>query len=335
MDKKTMAVMSSGSIALGMGHIMRTLAIADKMRKHFNVIYICKSDKEYETGIKELKRRGYPVYYEEDKVFADIILVDSYDMTEQKLSSLRKKYGKLIYIDDLHCLDYYDCDIIINKTLRAKELKYPAPPDCKILLGTEYALLRSEFQRVTLPLVNENVKNVLITMGGTDPKGTSVKVLNILKKEPFTFFVAVSGGFSDSLKEKLNHLACENENIILKRNPNMAELIAGCDLAITANGGTSQEIASLGVPSIALSIVDNQNEDLAFGERTDLFLYAGREENLTSEKLISLFYRLVNDFNLRREMSEKQKSVINRNGADLVEKEILNLGRCPNPPAFL
>ena len=58
MSKKTMAIMCSGSFLLGMGHIMRTLVIAEAVKNLFNIVYISKSSKEYAAGVNELKKRG-------------------------------------------------------------------------------------------------------------------------------------------------------------------------------------------------------------------------------------------------------------------------------------
>lgn len=323
MSKKTMAIMCSGSFLLGMGHIMRTLVIAEAVKNLFNIVYISKSSKEYAAGVNELKKRGYDVYYEEDGIDADILLADSYDMTEIRLSELRKKYGRLIYIDDLHCLSYYDCDIIINKCFMAENLIYNTPKECEILLGTKYALLRSEFQNASPTAVKEKAENVLITMGGTDPKNTSVKILNILKDCPYTFNVAVGNSFSETGKSNLKNLTVSNKNIILHMNPKMAELISKCDLAVTANGGTTHEIASLGVPQISLSIAENQNAPMKFGENNGLFIYAGKEEDIIPQDFLFLFNSLMVDFEKRKQISETEKQIVNKNGVSLIAQIII------------
>lgn len=325
MSKKTIAVMCSGSVSVGMGHIMRTLVIADKMKERFNIIYIRESGKEYGIGEDKIKKSGYSLYSDEDKVYADTLIADTYDMTEDKLSKLRKRYNRLIYIDDLHCLSFYDCDMIINKNFNAENLIYKAPPECKKLLGTKYALLRYEFQTAHNITIKEKAENVLITMGGTDPENTSVKILNILKSEPYIFNVAVSRGFSERTKSELEYLAAENDNIVLHKDPEMADLISKCDFAVTANGGTTHEIASLGVPQIAVSVAENQNMELNFGENNGMLVYGGKEEDIIPEKFLSAFNSLISNYEKRKQLSESEKNTVNKNGIILVEKEIVKL----------
>lgn len=320
-----MAIMCSGSLTIGMGHIMRTLVIAEKLKNNFDIYYICKKGNEYKYGVNFIKNAGYPVYYKETAPAADILLLDSYNVNEATLSSLRKTYGKLIYIDDLAALSFYDCDIIINKDFMAKNIrhKYNTPPECELLLGADYALLREEFQKALPITIKKDVKNVLITMGGTDPKNTSVKILNIIKNNNFVFNVAVSNGFSEKTKNELNLLSKGNKNIILHQNPKMSKLMSQSDIAITACGGTTQEIASIGLPQIAIAVADNQKHPLCFGEENDIFIYGGNDSEIKNEDFFNLFISLSKDYERRKNLSKKQKNTINKNGVNFVEKAIL------------
>ena len=147
-------------------------------------------------------------------------------------------------------------------------------------------------------------------------------MLNILKSQPYNFHIAVSNGFSEKTKNDLKMLSSENKNIILHNDPKMSELISICDIAITANGGTAQEIASLGIPQFAISVADNQNSDMEFGESNGLYIYIGKEKDLPAEKFVALFNSLVKDFEKRKKLSNSEKEKINRFGVDLIEAEI-------------
>lgn len=323
--KKTIAIKCSGSLSLGMGHIMRTMVIAEELKKTCDVFYISKSNFEYQSGVKKIKDLGFDVYYDEDDVSADFLIFDSYDVTEKMLSDLRKKYHRLMYIDDLKSLSFYDCDILLNKSLNVENLKYPVDDKCVVLLGTKYALLREEFRVAPSVTVKEKVENVFITMGGTDPKNTSVKILNILKNEPFRFNVAFSSGFSDKTKADLQRLAKENSNIVLYPNPKMADLISKSDIAITACGGTLQEIASMGLPQIGVTVASNQETNMTFGEENNLFVFGGYESEISEIAFLELFNSVVYNFDKRVKLSENEKKTVNKDGVQLIVNEILKL----------
>lgn len=325
MNKKTIGIKCDGSPSLGMGHIMRTLVIAEELKKIFNIIYICKNENEYIYGTGELIKKGYKVFYENEKIYADMLILDTYEADEVMLSDLRKKYGKLMYIDDLNAFSFYDCDILLNRNLGAENLSYNTPKECKILSGAKYSLLRKEFRTASLPEIRQNIKDILITMGGTDPCNTSIKILNIVKNLPYNFHIAVSPGFSTGTKKDLELLSAKHTNIILHHNPLMANLMCICDMAVTACGGTVQELASLGIPQIGISVAQNQEYGLKSGEYNGLFVYAGNEKHINPETFIKLFLSIADNYEYRKEMSKEGKKLINRNGITLIEKEIKNL----------
>lgn len=325
MNKKIIAISCNGSPSIGMGHIMRTLVIAEELKKNFSVIYICEKGKEYACGRDEIIKRGYNIFYSDEKISADMLILDTYDVNEDMFSTLRKKYNKLMYIDDLKTLSFYDCDILLNRNFGAETISYSAPPECKILLGTNYSLLRNEFRTAPFPKIRQNIKEILITMGGTDPHNTSIKVLSILKSFPYNFHIAVGSGFSNNNKRELKKLSDKYANITIHLNPQMANLMCQCDIAITACGGTTHELASLGIPQIGISIASNQEYNLKFGEYNGLFVYAGNEKYLSSKIFINLFLSVANNYEYRKKMSDKSKKLINRNGVALIEEEIKNL----------
>ena len=84
------------------------------------------------------------------------------------------------YIDKAH-----DCDLLLNQNLGVSAEDY-APgllaPDCTLLTGTRYALLRPEFARARPgALARRHARaadrRILVTMGGVDPDNATGAVL--------------------------------------------------------------------------------------------------------------------------------------------------------------
>ena len=87
-------------------------------------------------------------------------------------------------IDDIAHLDHYVADIILNQNINAKELSYSCELGSKLLLGTDYVLLRDEFLTYkNLKRESPKVaKKILITMGGSDPDNMSLNILESLNQ---------------------------------------------------------------------------------------------------------------------------------------------------------
>lgn len=168
---------------IGIGHLMRCLAIADTMRSlGEKVIFIiadhCCENKIHALGFETicLESQWDSLESEIDKLRALIrnrsiesLVIDSYFVTKFYLERIRE-LTRVIYIDDLNAM-IYPVDLLINYNIYADELNYPqryhdAGLNTEFALGCTYAPLRREFlnlERVTKP----KISRVLITSGGT------------------------------------------------------------------------------------------------------------------------------------------------------------------------
>lgn len=80
---------------------------------------------------------------------AEGVVVDSYNVGAGHFSKLRsaKTIGtRLVVIDDFAAHDFYDCDAVINFTVGASRLPYPAGPEIRYL-GPEYFPARRWLRR--------------------------------------------------------------------------------------------------------------------------------------------------------------------------------------------
>ena len=143
------------------------------------------------------------------------------------------------------------------------------PKHCKTLFGPRYALLRREFiDRKPRDRIEERCERILVFWGGTDPVNMTETMFDALvdrrfKSQKFTVVM----GANNSRKEKVIERARNTKNVkCLVQVDNMAQLMDESDLFFGAGGTVTWERCRLGLPSIVVSIADNQiesNKDLA------------------------------------------------------------------------
>jgi UDP-2,4-diacetamido-2,4,6-trideoxy-beta-L-altropyranose hydrolase len=160
---------------------------------------------------------------------------------------------------------------LLDQNYGSTKSKYQGlvPQACNVLAGADYALLRSEFVQwreysLKRRARQQEIKTILVTLGGVDPDNYTGKVLQELAKtelDASTEVVVVMGATAPHLAS----IQQQAEKIPLKTTvktnvTNMAEIMANADLAIGAAGATSWERCCLGLPTIQLVIAENQRQ---------------------------------------------------------------------------
>ena len=112
-------------------------------------------------------------------------------------------------------------------------------------------------------------------------------------------------------------------------NLNMSMVAGASDLIISRAGSTIFEIANWGLPSIIIPITDSNGDH----QRLNAYNYARsgaatviEEVNLSPNILLSEIERVMNDKNMIKKMSDGAKSFTKTNAADLIAREIINIG---------
>ncbi|MCL1917798.1 MAG: UDP-2,4-diacetamido-2,4,6-trideoxy-beta-L-altropyranose hydrolase [Peptococcaceae bacterium] len=292
-----------GNPAIGTGHIMRCLSIADAM---------CLRGQETTFIVGEdhmaplFSERGYPVVVLNsrgdtlgnalawDTLESEIptltaliksqnikkLLIDSYFVTPaylQKLCGLTY----VAYIDDLDAF-HYPCHMLINYNCYYDQFDYPRYyPQTKLLLGCQYAPLRGEFQNLSRRVLHRNVGSVLITTGGNDSRNIAGKLVRRAKNAQGPqgpqglqdsqgsqglknlVFHIVAGSFNPYINE-LRQMEKEYEDVFIHSSvQTMSQLMLDCDIAVSAGGSTLYELCACGTPTVAFALAENQLDGVA------------------------------------------------------------------------
>jgi spore coat polysaccharide biosynthesis predicted glycosyltransferase SpsG len=183
-----------------------------------------------------------------------------------------------------------------------------------IYTGHKYYILKDEFYFQPSKIIKNNVSNVLITFGGTDPNNFTEKVLDSILSTNYEGRINVILGLGYlNLDEIISKYESNPSVQIYKNVSNISEFMFKADIIFTSAGRTMYEICSLGVPTICLC--QNERElSHVFGSKEHGFINLGLGENIENSEITDEFVKLVNDYDLRVEMNEKMLAVDLKNG---------------------
>lgn len=299
-------VRADASSQLGSGHVLRSFALTDELRRRGGeVVFVCADAPGHLA--EWIRARGYPVRMipapaspvadvqaTREVVAADgpfdWLWVDHYHLDARWERAARGLARRTAAIDDMADRPH-DVDLFVDYTHPASEAAlYDAllPARTHRLLGHDYVFLRQEFTERPVPARDyATVKRLLIMQGGSDPPGMTDRVLDALDAPEFAdLWVDVAVGLSNlrlaALRRRLTD--CPNRQLHVQ-HPRPSDLMRQADLCIGAGGVTSWERCYLGLPTLAIVIVDNQmhitNMLAAYGALRNL----GRGENLSTTAL--------------------------------------------------
>jgi len=213
------------------------------------------------------------------------LIVDHYGLDARWESALRPYARRLIVIDDL-ADRAHDCDLLIDQNLSLFPGRYSGlvPVHCAQLLGPRYALLRDEFIRHARLKRDRPapVERVFVFFGGSDPHNLTAAALSALSSPRLRHLhVDVVVGMNNSHSAQLRRQCADRASTTLYGSlPHLADVMARADLAIGAAGATNWERMCLGLPSIVVSIAENQRAGAAALASEGLITYLGDSDQI-------------------------------------------------------
>lgn len=282
---------ADASSAIGTGHVMRCLTLADWLRRRgAQTKFICRHLTEG-TRSRILAARheleqlpasrdpgpaaGGPAHaswlgvdqHEDARATLeslgdriDWLVVDHYAIDARWESELRGVAQRLMVIDDL-ADRRHDCDLLLDQTDEADRYTNLLPQTCERLLGPRYALLRPEFSeaRETLRQRDGSIRRLLIFLGGTDPGDITAAALEAAcRVRPPQCVIDLVIGADNPHRSRLLERVKRLDDVVVRENPAMSQLFALADLAVGAGGTTSWERAAIGLPTIVIPVAANQ-----------------------------------------------------------------------------
>lgn len=196
-----------------------------------------------------------------DRTPVDWLVVDHYALDQEWESALRGHCRHVMAIDDLADRKH-DCDLLLDQNFRRQyEDRYEGlvPPHCVLLEGPFYALLRPEYARLRADVIpRSTLRRILIYFGGSafaDFTASVVDAVLSLGLPEFEIDVVVGAG---AKRSDIDAMSAAEGVRVHQQVSSLANLIAEANLGIGAVGATSWERLCLGLPTIAVTLADNQ-----------------------------------------------------------------------------
>ncbi|HBR94200.1 MAG TPA: UDP-2,4-diacetamido-2,4,6-trideoxy-beta-L-altropyranose hydrolase [Opitutae bacterium] len=264
--------------ALGTGHVMRMIALAqgylrrggsvslasvncpeklvERVRSHgithHTIIAAQPGDTDDAQQTAELAK----------ELDAEWLVVDGYHF-DYEYQKYVKQFGfSLLCTDDHGYSDCWHCDVILNQNLDAN-LRIDYKNDLlntKVLSGPAYCLLREEFlDAQTEKCTWGSIECLLVTLGGSDLENATEATLQLVDQaceRPLNIRVLV--GADNPHLERLRVFESHHNVEVVQNATNMPEQYAWADGIISAGGSTCWEWLYWGLPGAIVTIADNQ-----------------------------------------------------------------------------
>jgi UDP-2,4-diacetamido-2,4,6-trideoxy-beta-L-altropyranose hydrolase len=246
------------------------MTIANELdQKSYSCHFICKELTQSSRAL--ITDKGYKFYLEdnEDGVLTilknlnpDYLIVDHYGLDAKFESKAHTFSKRILVIDDMADRSHF-CDFLLDQGPLRTEADYKPwiNPECKLLLGSDYTLIKPEFRKLRKSHINSWRKG-LISFGGSDPDNITLMILEALdnqldmKNIKWTIIAGALNQHWRTLKKFISHNQMDIR--LIKQTNQIAALMANHDFAIGAAGSMAWERACIGIPSLTIPIEYNQ-----------------------------------------------------------------------------
>lgn len=326
----------------GLGHVMRCIALAQSfVAKGVQVAFACSK----QDGVIHVKSVGFDAIdlcslSDRDQIAAissqfrsdtlSLIIADSYEFSASYLEALNN-IAPTAYIDDLHTPEL-NISAILNGNITADSSFYSKryeQSSTRLLIGPKYNILRSEFYGQKSIQIKDKIKRVLVTSGGSDPHGASIRITEtLLECEPLynAEIVVMAGPLSNSVSQLQSISANHPSVTVLQNASNVAELMRSCDMAIAAAGGTMNELCACGVPSVVYALANNQvRAAFSFSNKRCALDGGAVWDTDFSSRIKNCSEELAHSRDLRLNISNNAHALFDGTGANRVATELLAL----------
>ncbi len=322
---------------IGAGHVMRCLALARQWLQAGGRVALVQTEigaplveRLLQEGVELLPILAVAGSQEDARetvahaqaLGSSWIVADGYGFDAAWQQQIKVAGLHLLLLDDYGHARHYHADVILNQNAAASaELYANRDAHTRLLLGSKFALLRREFVegRAAPREIAAKATRILVTLGGSDPGDVTATVVAALALLPEIEAVIVVGGGNPRLDSIRASVDAHGGALRLVVNPpDMAELMAWADVAVSAAGSTAWELACMGLPAALIVVADNQAGIATALARAGVSINLGPHTALDPEHIAATLRDWLPDQARRKTMSLDGRRMIDGQGAKRV-----------------
>jgi len=298
--KKKIVFRCDASTEIGMGHLIRSLTVANELSRRNIIIFAS----EINQTNSFINKNNFDIFKKKDNeseeffltrvtnnLRPDILYIDKkYNYKSGFLNDLKKKNVKIVMMDNL-CEGLLHCDeIIFHNMYVDNNLLKKCIPNEKIGIvksGPGFIILRDDILDIKNKIERDlhNPPNIIVTTGGSDPKGILIKISEWLKYMNLIANIYLLVGNTFRFKDKLDEIREKLPNNFHFVPYSVQEFIKA-DIVICNFGVTLYEMIYLQIPTICISnSVENANDSMAINEKYNVYKDIGYIDDINKSDL--------------------------------------------------
>lgn len=267
----------------GMGHFFRALNILEYLRHEGESAIVCINEDERSLRLLDERNVVYEVVDYGDvsgnwekrlihKYHIDVWFLDKFETGRELAAHVKNEGILLAAVDDrgqgAELADLHFCSMLFHG-LRGK----------KIYTGKDYMILNPEIAKYRRQ--RTALKKILVTLGGSDTYGVTVKIVQILKRKGYGADIIIGPNFRhiEQLRKAIDETFTVYETV-----PSLIAKFNEYDLAVTGGGVTGFEANASGLPCLIIASelheIENGRYLAGFGGARFAGYYKNMEESV-------------------------------------------------------
>jgi UDP-2,4-diacetamido-2,4,6-trideoxy-beta-L-altropyranose hydrolase len=328
---------------VGFGHMIRCLNLVEGMPSTIKPYLIAKSNSNLVQFTELLSKKGWGII----GIPSNITMLEDAYITAKYVSKFK---ARALITDLVHHENLAKPDNLVNFHRELKKLcvpfimsiedcrmtgysshvaVVPIPcknvrpelkklDDCHLMTGYENFIFDPKFFPIHKRFIRKRAERVLVCIGGTDPKGITLKIvesLDWLKKNNTVAKIIIGSGSKNDHYNKLSEICNANPDLeLLSFSDSIKELFQWADIAIVGEGLIKYEAALTGTPSLLISQIDHDSDPVRGFIEIGCSKYIGKGDEIAVKDFYKEISNLLNDYNMRTKFSKAGQKTFSVNG---------------------